>query len=540
MEIQNGLTVSQGFAKGEALFIEDYNFNTLTKKVENTEEEILRLEKAIEKAIIELQKLYEKAEESADEEVANIFMIHQLMLQDEDFIDRVNELIIEEKICAEEAITKTGKEFSQDLENSGSDYIAERVADLSDITQLVVRILQGKNYPTLPSSKTKVILVANEITPSLSLIFEKSQLLGFISAKGSPTCHSAILARSLNIPAIVIKNAKFDKSINGKKCLIDGKNSRVIFSPDEEQIKSLELAKKEFDKKQTSLLKLKGVPAITKKGKRVELFCNASSLEDIDTALKNGAEGVGLFRSEFLYMGRNTLPSEDELAEIYSQAVKKLNGKRFVIRTLDIGADKQTECIPMKKETNPVLGVRGLRLSLAQPKIFITQLRSILRASSLGPVSIMFPMVTSLEEIKELKRYLEKAKEELKKENISYGKNIEVGIMVETPAAAVISDILAKEVDFFSIGTNDLTQYTLAVDRQNEDLENYCDPYHEAILRLIQLTIKNAHKEGIWCGLCGELGADLNISEKLLEADIDEISVSPVSLLPLKEKIRNI
>ncbi len=540
MIILSGITVSEGFAEGEVFFIEDYDLNSIPQKTEDVKEEKKRIEIAIEKAIVELQVLYEKAIKRADEDIANIFMIHQFMLQDEDFIDRINELIEKEKFSAEKAISQTGEEFSKALEDSGSEYIAERSSDLTDITQLVIRILQNKKQPTIPSPDSKIILVANEITPSLSLLFEKSQLLGFVSAKGSPTCHASILARSLHIPAIVIKGANFNKSINGKKCLINGKNSEVIFSPNNKQIKELEIAIKEFKKEKASLLRLKELPAVTKKGEEIKLYCNAASLEDIDNALKYGAEGIGLFRSEFLYMGRSLLPSEDELTDIYKQAAIKLEGKKLIIRTLDIGADKKTECIPMKEEANPVLGIRGLRLCFDKPKIFMTQLRAILRASHFGSVAIMFPMVSSIEDIKEAKKYLEEAKKELRKENIEYGKNIEVGIMIETPASAIISDILADEVDFFSIGTNDLIQYTIAIDRQNEEMEKYYKPHHEAVLRLIELTIKNAHKKNIWCGICGELGADLNVTERLVKADIDEISVSSNFLLPLKDKIRSI
>ncbi len=540
MTEHTGIAISAGLAEGTIFFVEDYDFSTVAQTTNDVKAELKRLHTAMEQTALEINELYEKATHSADESVADIFMIHQLMLQDEDFLNGIETLISKEKCSAEVAVSKAAEEFSAELSDSGSDYIAERGADIADIAQHLIRILQGKDAIEQPPADQKIILAANEITPSLTLLFDKSQLIGFVSAKGSATCHAAILARSLGIPAVIIKNAKFDASLNNTPCLIDGLKGTVIFNPDKKQIKAMKTAQTNFEKEQEALLKLKDLPAVTKSGAKVELFCNAASLDDIDNAIAYGAEGIGLFRSEFLYLGRKTLPSEDELTKVYTQAVEKLDGRKLVIRTLDIGADKQSDCIPMKAEANPVLGVRGLRLCFAKPDIFMVQLRAILRAASAGPVAIMFPMVASTSEITEAKRALEKAKTELKKDGIAYGEKLEVGIMVETPAAAVISDLLAKEVDFFSIGTNDLTQYTLAADRQNEDMDSYCDPHHEAVLRLIELTIKNAHAQGIWCGICGELGADLSLSKRFIDAGVDELSVVPSSLLRLKENIRNL
>jgi len=536
----NGTAVSEGIATGKVFFVELNSGNTGIQKTDDPEKEIEKLVQALDTASEELMALYEKASESADDSVAEIFMIHSMMLQDEDFRNRMIQLIQEEKMSSASAVSVAAKEFSADLADSGSDYIAERGADISDVENRVIRILEGTNAVNLPSIDQKIVLVANEITPSLTLMFERSQLLGLVSAKGSATCHAAILAKSLGIPCVITPGIVYDEAVNGLNCVVDALSGVVIYNPGEAELSDAEkkIAKYEAEKKELELIK--DAPCETKSGQKVKLFCNVGSLEDIDRALENNAEGIGLFRSEFMYLGRDTLPTEEELTDVYTKAAKKLNGKKLVIRTLDIGADKKTDCIPMKDEENPALGIRALRLCFARPDIFQIQLRAILRAAIHGNVSVMFPMICSVSEIRRAKSLLIAAADDLEKRGIPHADKIETGIMVETPAAAVISDLLAKEVDFFSLGTNDLTQYTLAVDRQNENAAIYCDSHHEAVIRLIELTCKNAHDNGIWCGICGELGSDLALTERFVKAGMDELSVGANSILQVKKKVREL
>ena len=535
-----GNAVSSGVALGTVLFVNNIEKSSEIATVENVEQEVSNLHQALDKAAEELNALYEKALTSADNSVADIFMIHGMMLQDDDFRGRMEELIREHKYSAVSAVSQAAKEFAAGLAETGNDYIAERGADISDVENRVIRILKGTDSIVIPDSSKKIILIANEITPSLTLMFDRSQLLGIVSAKGSQTCHAAILARSLGIPAVITNGNVYTQEINGLDCIVDGLSGNVIFSPDEAKKSEYETKRVNYLKEVEELQKLKTEEAVTLSGKKVKLFCNVGNLEDVDAALEVGADGVGLFRSEFLYLGREDLPTEDELTSVYSKAAKKLNGKKLVIRTLDIGADKKTPCIPMKDEPNPALGIRALRLCFARTDLFGIQLRAILRAAVDGNVSVMFPMICSVSEIRRAKALMASAAAELEAKGIPHAAKIETGIMVETPAAAVISDLLAQEVDFFSIGTNDLTQYTLAVDRENEECAPYCDAHHEAVLRLIELTASNAHKNHIWCGICGELGADLSCTERFVNCDMDELSVSPRALLPLKKKIREI
>ncbi len=535
-----GTAVSSGIAYGTAFFVGTVERSADLSTVNDVDKEIERLDKAVTQAAEELNALYEKALGSADDSVADIFMIHGMMLQDDDFRDRMYELIRDQKYSAESAISQAGKEFAAGLAESGNDYIAERGADISDVENRVIRILSGNDTLELPDPSKKIILIANEITPSLTLMFDRSQLLGIISAKGSQTCHAAILARSLGIPAVITGSTTYNSEISDQPCIVDGLSGRVIFEPDETCLAEFKTQKTRYDEEIAELQKIKSEDAITKSGKKVKLYCNVGSLEDVDAAVEAGADGVGLFRSEFLYLGREDLPSEDELTAVYSKAAKKLNGKKLVIRTLDIGADKKTSSIPMKEEPNPALGIRALRLCFARTDLFSIQLKAILRAAVDGNVSVMFPMICSVSEIRRAKALMASAAAELELKGIPHASRIETGIMIETPAAAVISDMLAKEVDFFSIGTNDLTQYTLAVDRENEDCAAYCDIHHEAVLRLIELTCRNAHNNHIWCGICGELGADLACTERFVKCDMDELSVTPGSLLPLKKKIREL
>jgi phosphoenolpyruvate-protein phosphotransferase (PTS system enzyme I) len=535
-----GLPVSPGIAEGTVFYIENTENYNPDQKTEDTGIELQRLTSALDSAAQELTDLYNKALNTADDSVADIFMIHGMMLQDDDFRNRMTGLITKDRLSAEAAVTRAAEEFSEDLAKSGSSYIAERGADVSDVEHRIIRILTGRSAVQLPDAGQKIILAADEITPSLTLMFDRSQLIGLVSRKGSTTAHAAILARSLGIPAVITSGAVLDTTFNGVQCIVDGIHGAVIFSPDSQQLESAADCRKKYETEQQELLALKTAPAETESGQKVTLYCNAGSLEDIDQALEYGAEGIGLFRSEFLYMGRSELPTEEELADVYAKAVQKLGGRKLVIRTLDIGADKKTDCIPMKTEPNPALGIRALRLCFAKPDLFAVQLRAILRAAVNGPVSIMFPMICSVSEIRRAKACLTAAADDLEKRKIAHAEHLETGIMVETPAAAVISDILAGEADFFSIGSNDLTQYTLAVDRQNDDAAVYCDPHHESVLRLIEITVKNAHSHGIWCGICGELGADTSVTRRFIQAGVDELSVSPHSVLQLRKKIREL
>ena len=535
-----GLPVSPGIAAGTVYFVANADGSGTPRKTEDMESEVRQLTEALDRAAEELSGLYSKALNTADDSVADIFMIHGMMLQDDDFRNRINGLITKDGLSAEAAVSRAAAEFAEDLSKSGSDYIAQRGADISDLEHRVIRILAGRSAVQLPDADEKIILAADEITPSLTLMFERSQLLGLVSGKGSATSHAAILARSLGIPAVIASGTVLDSTVNGVPCIVDGVHGNVIFSPDVQQLEDADMRRKKYELEQQELLSLRTAPAETESGQKVTLYCNAGSLDDIDRALECGAEGIGLFRSEFLYLGRSELPTEEELADVYTKAVRKLDGRKLVVRTLDIGADKKTDCIPMKPEPNPALGIRALRLCFAMPDLFSVQLRAVLRAAANGPVSVMFPMICSVSEIRRAKACLTAAADDLEKRKIPHADRLETGIMVETPAAAVISDLLAGEADFFSIGSNDLTQYTLAVDRQNEDAAAYCDPHHESVMRLIELTVKNAHEHGIWCGICGELGADTSVTGRFVQAGIDELSVSPRSLLRLKKKIREL
>lgn len=535
-----GNSVSAGIAKGTVFFYEVNSSSNNNQKCDDPEKEIERLNAALDQASSELLELFEKASQSADASVADIFMIHSMMLQDDDFRNRMTELIRDENLSAVSAVALASKEFSASLADSGSDYIAERGADISDVESRVTRILSGTDVLSLPRSDEKIILVANEITPSLTLMFDREQLLGLVSAKGSSTCHAAILAKSLGIPCVITPGTIYEKSINGKNCIVDALEGFVTVDPDDKSMADAISKEEKFLEEKRNLELLKDAPCETKSGKKVKLFCNVGSLDDVDLAVKNNAEGVGLFRSEFMYLGRDILPTEEELTNVYTKAAQKLGDRKLVIRTLDIGADKKTDCIPMKDEENPALGIRALRLCFARPDLFQVQLRAILRAAVHGNVSVMFPMISSVSEIRRAKFFIAQACDDLEKRGIPHVEKIETGIMVETPAAAVISDLLAKEVDFFSLGTNDLTQYTLAVDRQNEDAATYCDAHHEAVLRLIETTIRNAHENNIWCGICGELGSDLAVTERFVNAGVDELSVGANSILQLKKKIREL
>lgn len=543
MTTYKGTAVSAGIAQGKLLYAESSTNKPedfCRVQITDSEAEIERLLKACNEAVDQLMVLYDRALENSGPEVADIFMVHSMMLQDDDFLDGMRNLIRSANCCAEYAVMQVSKQFAADLAESGSAYIAERGADVTDVSKRVVQILQGQPTDLDIGHDDPIILIAEELTPSQTLMFDRSKLLALVSCKGSRTSHTAILARSLGIPAVISPEIKLCPELTGKLCVVDGLEGSVIIEPDEKTLKDATKKREAYDNEKKELETLKDVEAITSSGQKVKVYGNAGNLEDIEAIVSTGGEGVGLFRSEFMYLGRATLPSEEELTEVYTEAAKKLKGRLLVIRTLDIGADKTAPCLPLQPEENPALGIRALRLCFECPDVFMTQLRAILRASVVGNVAVMFPMIIALDEIKSAKDAIKKAAQQLEKEQVAYAMPKEVGIMIETPAAAVISDILAKEVDFFSVGSNDLTQYTLAIDRQNERLEKYCDVHHEAVLRLIEMVAENAHKNGIWVGICGELGSDFELTERFVKAGIDELSVYPAAILPLKKRIRGL
>lgn len=542
MNSYKGTAVSAGIAQGTLLYldapVQPESFKDVT--VCDAEAEITRLLGACNTAVDELMGLYDRALQSSGEDAADIFMVHSMMLQDDDFLENMRERIRGTKCCAEHAVTEAAKQFAQDLAASGSDYIAERGSDVADVSKRVIQILQGKDTSCTGNTEEPVILIADELSPSQTLMFDRSQLLALVSRKGSRTAHTAILARSLSIPAVIAPDIPLSQELSGKHCIVDGLTGTVTIEPDAQTAAQAQETQERYAQEQRELAALKDKEAVTSSGQKVRIYGNAGNLEDIDAVTASGGEGVGLFRSEFLYLGRTELPSEDELAQVYTNAAKKLGDRLLVIRTLDIGADKTAPCLPLEPEQNPALGIRALRLCFECPDVFAAQLRSILRAAVVGNVAVMFPMIIALDEIKYAKECLKKAAEQLEAKHVPYAMPKEIGIMIETPAAAVISDILAKEVDFFSIGSNDLTQYTLAIDRQNERLEKYCDVHHEAVLRLIELVAQNAHKHNIWVGICGELGSDLELTERFVRAGIDELSVYPGAILQLKKRIREL
>lgn len=532
-----GKGVCEGIAEGKIFYFEKGSKPLKKTVVSDRASEVNRFYEGREAALKQLTQLYDKAVKEIGDNEAMIVEIHKMMLQDEDFNGLVEEKIKNNGLNAEFAVEEAGEEFAQLFSSMEDEYMSGRAEDMRDIASRVIRILSGEviNY----TLKEPRIIVAEDLAPSETLQFDKSKILGFVVKKGSLNSHTAILARTMNIPAIVQADLEINHNLSEKVMLVDGTNGQFYIEPDEETIKKYDAVKKNLNNEKEYLDKLKGLEDVTLDGKSIRVYSNVGSLEDIDKVIENDAQGIGLFRSEFLYLERKTFPSEEEQFEVYKEAVSRMKDKEVIIRTLDIGADKQAEYFELDKEENPAMGFRAIRICLKRPDIFKTQLRAIYRASVYGNIAIMFPMITSLEEIKRIKEFIVQVKSELDKEKISY-KDIKVGIMIETPAAVMISDDLAKEVDFFSVGTNDLTQYTLAMDRQNERLDVFFDPHHKAILRMLELVVKNAHDNGIWAGICGELGCDLDLTKTFLEMGFDEISVSPSKVLKLRKRIREI
>lgn len=504
--------------------------------VERPETEIARFDSARNTAAAKMEQFYHEAISRVGLDNAAIFKVYRQILENSEFVDSVKGMIRRQSINAEYAVSQTQKNFAQ-IYSAGSDaYMQNQITDLQEVSRILLRVLRQKK--AMFAGDEPCILYADDLTPSETIQMDTGKILGFVTRGGTPASHTAILAQSLGVPAIVATGTSLDDAYDGKIAVIDGFSGTVYVDPTPEILNVMKEKQDNSLRLRELLQQLKGLPSRTKDGRTVEISANVSSATDLAAVLKNDAEGIGLFRSEFLYMGKDTLPTEEEQFNIYRLVIETMAGKRVIIRTLDIGADKEAESFHLPKEDNPALGMRAIRISLKRPEIFKTQLRAILRASAFGKAAIMFPLITSVWEIWKAKEILDTVKLELDKEGIAYDHHLQVGIMIETPAAALISDRLAKEVDFFSIGTNDLSQYTLVVDRTSRVLSDFFNPHHPAVLKLIQMTVENAHKAGIWVGICGELGADLSMTEQFLKWGVDEFSVAPYSILPLRKKVR--
>ena len=534
-----GKGVSTGVAEGPLYFYKRAVTTLKRYTVEDKDAEWNRFKEAQQKCIEQLGELAEKAREEAGDEAAMLFETHQMMAEDLDYEEAIQALILEEGNNAEAAVTDTSVQFAEMFASMDDTYMQARAADVKDVSGRILNILFGVVQGGIDSD-VPVILAADDLAPSETIQLDKTKILAFVTEGGSSSSHTAILARTMGIPAIVGLGDQIKAEFEGRPAIVDGSTGDVYIDPDDDTMSHLREKRRQQLEYQKMLDELKGKENVTVDGQHIRVFCNIGSPEDVQSVLLNDADGVGLFRSEFLYLNCDDYPTEDYQFEAYKKALMDMGGREVIIRTLDIGADKQIDYFEMPKEENPALGNRALRICLNRPEIFRTQLRALYRASAYGRLGIMFPMVTSVWEVREAKKMCEQVKKELKAEGIPYDENVQVGIMIETPAAAVISDRLAKEVDFFSCGTNDLTQYTLACDRQNNDLGRFFNPHHPAVLRLLKMVTDNAHKNGIWVGICGELGADLDLTEVFLSIGIDELSVSPRSVLPLRKKIREV
>lgn len=536
MIVREGKSVFKGVAIGSIFIYKKAEKAVSKETVEDVAAELARFEAAKDKAMRQLKGLYEKALIDVGEEEAMIFDVHQMLLDDLDYNDSIRGIIEGEKLNAEYAVFMTCEQFAAMFLSMDDDYMRGRAADIKDISERVISILNGTQVSP-EAMPEPVIIVAEDLAPSETVQFEKDKLLALVTQKGSSNSHTAILARTMNIPSLVTTDIEIDQEYHGRTAVVDGFAGLLYIDPDEITLAKLQEKKRRADEQRALLQEMKGKETVTQSGKHIHLYSNIGGSQDVDAVLDNDSEGIGLFRSEFLYLGRDNYPTEEEQFEAYKNVVSRMNGKKVIIRTLDIGADKQADYFEIPKEENPALGFRAIRICLAREEVFKTQLRALYRASAFGTLSIMFPMIISVKEVLRIKEIVEEVKLELDRSDIAYG-NVELGIMIETPAAAVISDLLAPHVDFFSIGSNDLSQYTLAIDRQNQSLDNFFDPHHEAILRLIQMTIENAHKNGAWCGICGELGADMELTAKFIQMGIDELSVSPGYTLELRKRIR--
>ncbi|MCI9216531.1 MAG: phosphoenolpyruvate--protein phosphotransferase [Dorea sp.] len=536
MQIYNGKGVSGGIAIGRIRVYKKRGQEINCISVTDTDKELIRFRDAKKEASRQLDILYEKALKDLGEENAAIFEAHQMILEDVDFNESVEAIVQSQNVNIEYAVFETGKKIAEIFAQMDDSYMKERAADVKDVSERLLNILKGASDEIVISDEP-VIIAARELAPSETIQLDKSKVLSFVTTLGSSNSHTAILARMMAIPAVARVELPLDDSIDGRLGIVDGEAGLIYVEPDEETCKEMQLKKQQEHQKHKMLQQLRGKESITSDGQKVMLYANIGSVEDIDAAVRNDAEGVGLFRTEFIYMEKEDYPTEEEQFQIYKQAAEKMEGRRIIIRTLDIGADKKCDYFGMEQEENPALGCRAIRICLMRPEIFETQLRALYRASNYGKIAIMYPMITSIKEIRRIKEIVSKVKAELKAEGIPYG-NLEQGIMIETPAAVFISKELAREVDFFSIGTNDLTQYALAIDRQNTKLDEFYDAHHPAVLRMISMVVENAHQAGIWVGICGELGADPQLTKEFLAMEVDELSMSPESILQIRKIIR--
>ena len=533
MEMYTGKSIFKGIAIGKILFYQKGEQPVKRVKIEDTAEQIKRYEAARAKAAEQLQGLYEKALKEVGEANAAVFEVHQMMLEDDDYIDSVVNIIETQQVNAEFAVATTGDNFAKMFAEMEDDYFKARAADVKDISERMVNILSG-NESGGAIGDEPVIVVAEDLAPSETVQMDKEKLLAFVTRLGSANSHTAILARTMNIPALIEVDIK--EEWNGKMAVVDGYTGTFYIDPDEDILKKMQEKKEEDIKARELLQELKGKEDVTVDGKHIKLYANIGGVKDVASVLANDAAGIGLFRSEFLYLEADNYPNEEAQFQAYKTVAENMAGKKVIVRTLDIGADKQVDYFNLDHEENPAMGYRAIRICLDRRDIFRTQLRALLRASAYGNIGIMYPMIISVDEVKEIKKIVESIKTELTEKGIEYGE-VEQGIMIETPAAVMISDLLAEEVDFFSIGTNDLTQYTLAIDRQNSKLDNIYDAHHPAVLSMIRMTVENAHKAGIWAGICGELGADTSLTKEFLAMGVDELSVSPGSILPIRKII---
>ena len=536
MQYFQGKSVYKGIVMGPVAVLKKNDYQVKRARIEDPEAEVKRVKEAVEVSKKQLGRLYDKAVREVGEASAAIFEVHQMMLEDEDYLESMENMIRIELVNAEYAAAATGDNFAEMFAAMDDEYMKARSADVKDISERLVRNLSGEGDNDLSSMEPSVI-VADDLSPSETVQMDKEKILAFVTVHGSTNSHTAILARMMNIPALIGVPMDLNSLKTGMMAVVDGFSGQVIFEPEEDVQKETEKRMQEEAEKQKLLEELKGKENITPDGRKINIYANIGSVGDLGYVMENDAGGIGLFRSEFLYLGRNDFPTEEEQFQAYKQAVQTMAGKKVIIRTLDIGADKQVEYFNLGKEENPALGYRAIRICLKQPEIFKAQLRALFRAAVYGNLSVMYPMITSTEEVEKIYAIVAEVEEELKAQEVQY-KIPEQGIMIETPAAVMISDRLAEMVDFFSIGTNDLTQYTLAIDRQNEQLDDFYNAHHEAVLRMIRMVVENAHKCGKWAGICGELGADLTLTEQFVRMGVDELSVAPSMILKLRKIVR--
>lgn len=536
MQYFQGKSVYKGIVMGPVAVLKKNDYQVKRARIEDSEAEVKRVKEAVEVSKKQLGRLYDKAVREVGEASAAIFEVHQMMLEDEDYLESMENMIRTELVNAEYAAAATGDNFAEMFAAMDDEYMKARSADVKDISERLVRNLSGEGDNDLSSMEPSVI-VADDLSPSETVQMDKEKILAFVTVHGSTNSHTAILARMMNIPALIGVPMDLNGLKTGMTAVVDGFSGQVIFEPEEDVRKETEKRMQEEAEKQKLLEELKGKENVTPDGRKINIYANIGSVGDLGYVMENDAGGIGLFRSEFLYLGRNDFPTEEEQFQAYKQAVQTMAGKKVIIRTLDIGADKQVEYFNLGKEENPALGYRAIRICLKQPEIFKAQLRALFRAAVYGNLSVMYPMITSTEEVEKIYAIVAEVEEELKAQEVQY-KIPKQGIMIETPAAVMISDRLAEMVDFFSIGTNDLTQYTLAIDRQNEQLDDFYNPHHEAVLRMIRMVVENAHKCGKWAGICGELGADLTLTEQFVRMGVDELSVAPSMILKLRKIVR--